>query len=343
MKSIFVHASLGLILSISSTEANAQIQRLPPAPAVIFDTDIGPDYDDVGAITLLHYYADIGKVKILATIASNNYSRIGPVLSVLNTYFGRPSLPIGVPKGQAAELYDSQKWSDTLVSKYPHGLKSNDDAPDAVKLYRRILASQPNRSVTVITVGFFTNIAGLLRSKRDEFSSLDGPALVNQKVSRMVSMAGKFPAGKEFNLYSDARDANYVFQNWTRPVVFSGFEIGEKIKTGIPLITNDRIQNSPVKDVFGISIPKAREDSAGRMSWDETAVVVAVNGYKPYYDLKPGRIKVTEDGSNTWVDDSSGKQYYLVEARPPREVETLINKLLMHTPLSRVRTPGSRH
>jgi len=53
MKSIFVQASLGLTLAIFLTKANAQIQRLPAAPAVIFDTDIGPDYDDVGAITLL--------------------------------------------------------------------------------------------------------------------------------------------------------------------------------------------------------------------------------------------------------------------------------------------------
>ncbi len=78
------------------------------------------------------------------------------------------------------------------------------------------------------------------------------------------------------------------------------------------------------------------------MSWDETAVLVIINGYKPYYDLKPGRITVAADGSNTWVDDPSGKQYYLMEARPPREVETLINKLLLHTPRGRAQAPGSR-
>ena len=30
---------------------------------VIFDTDFGPDYDDVGAITLLHGFADSGLSK----------------------------------------------------------------------------------------------------------------------------------------------------------------------------------------------------------------------------------------------------------------------------------------
>src|SRR5690242_18142306 len=30
--------------------------------AIIFDSDMGPDYDDVGAITLLHAFADSGYV-----------------------------------------------------------------------------------------------------------------------------------------------------------------------------------------------------------------------------------------------------------------------------------------
>jgi hypothetical protein len=31
---------------------------------VIFDTDMGPDYDDVGAIALLHAFADSGKASM---------------------------------------------------------------------------------------------------------------------------------------------------------------------------------------------------------------------------------------------------------------------------------------
>src|SRR5688572_29379947 len=68
---------------------------------VIFDTDMGPDYDDVGAITLLHAFADQGEANILATMASTKYEGVAAVLNVLNTYFKRPDLPIAVPKGQA--------------------------------------------------------------------------------------------------------------------------------------------------------------------------------------------------------------------------------------------------
>src|SRR3979490_1957305 len=65
---------------------------------IIFDSDMGPDYDDVGAITLLHAFADEGRATILATMASTKYEGVAAVLNVFNTYFKRPGIPIGVPK-----------------------------------------------------------------------------------------------------------------------------------------------------------------------------------------------------------------------------------------------------
>src|SRR5436190_23061266 len=91
--------------------------------SVIFDSDMRPDYDDVGAIALLHAFADSGYVRILATVASTKYQGVAAVFNVLNTYFQRPELLIGVPKGKALELKDWQHWSDTLLFKYPHKIK----------------------------------------------------------------------------------------------------------------------------------------------------------------------------------------------------------------------------
>lgn len=299
--------------------------------SIIFDSDMGPDYDDVGAITLLHAFADSGQAKILATIASTKYEGVAGVMNVLNTYFNRPGIPVGVPKGKASELRDGQYWTDTLLAKYPHSIKINDDAPDAIEIYRKVLAAQPDKSITIVTVGFLTNLANLLQSKADKFSSLNGKELVKQKVKQLVCMAGRFPSGKEFNVHIDAEASQYVFNNWPGNILFSGFEIGKKIKVGLPLIHNDNIRNSPVKDVFRICIPMAAEDSAGRMSWDETAVLVAVKGFAPFYHLQYGHIEVANDGSNEW-NDKGETQAYLVEAIPSAEVQALINKLIMHQP-----------
>jgi pyrimidine-specific ribonucleoside hydrolase len=299
--------------------------------AIIFDTDFGPDYDDVGAIALLHALADSGQANILATIASDKHKNVSPVLNAFNTYFQRPGIPIGVPKGQAVADPDWQHWSDTILARYPHRIKSNAEVPDAVALYREILARQPDKSVTLVTVGFLTNLANLLESPPDQHSRLAGRDLVRKKVKLLVSMAGKFPEGKEFNLHKDAGAAKRALDHWPTPIIFSGFEIGVKIKTGLPLVQDAAIRNSPVKDAYRISIPKAREDKDGRMSWDQTAVLIAIQGAGPYYGLQPGRITMQPDGSNTW-DAAKKGHYYLVEKMPVAQVRAYIDKLMRHQP-----------
>lgn len=321
---IFCFCFLFCLVSLSA-------QKQKPVP-IIFDSDMGPDYDDVGAIALLHAFADSGCAKILATVASTKYDGVACVLNVFNTYFNKAGIPVGVPKGNALALRDWQHWTDTLIAKYPHQIKNNDEAQDAVELYRKILSGQPAHSVTVVTIGFLTNLKDLLQSDADKYSSLNGNELVKEKVKQLVCMAGKFPEGYEFNVDKDIPASQFVFANWPTNILFSGFEIGEKIKAGLPLMHNDAIKNSPVKEVFRICIPLAKEDSAGRKSWDETAVMVAVKGFAPYYHLHYGHIEVENDGKNTWKD--AGKtQAYLVEAKPSKTVETYINNAIMHQPV----------
>ena len=134
-------------------------------------------------------------------------------------------------------------------------------------------------------------------------------------------MAGRFPSGREFNLDQDAVSSEKVLKVWPTPILFSGFEIGQKIKTGLPLIHNDKIQHSPVKDVFAICIPMAAEDSAGRMSWDETAVFVAVKGWRNYYDLETGDCLIHSDGSDEWIKGGEMKAH-LIEKKSPQEMAT---------------------
>src|SRR5436190_9379860 len=315
-------------LLIGSTSLIAQKNK---PVVIIFDSDMGPDYDDVGAITLLHAFADSGYVKILATVASTKYEGVAAVFNVFNTYFRRPDLPIGVPKDKVLELKDWQHWSDTLISRYPHKIKTNDQVPDATEVYRKILSAQPNKRVTIVTTGFLTNLYNLMNSEPDKYSKLSGKELIRQKVKQLVCMAGRFPSGSEFNVNRDAPASQLVFNNWPTPVLLSGFEIGMKIKTGLPLVKNESIKNSPVKDVFRICIPMSAEDSAGRMSWDETAVLVAAKGYKPWYKIEKGKMVVANDGSNSWVNNPAIHSR-LVEEESPKVVQGIINTTMMHQP-----------
>jgi inosine-uridine nucleoside N-ribohydrolase len=323
---------LFLVTVFNFYHAGAQKRSQPVS--IIFDTDIGPDYDDVGAITLLNALADSGECKILATIASNKHKRIAAVLNVFNTYFKRPGLPVGVVRGKAVDLEASQKWDSVIVDKYPHNIKTNDEAEDALGLYRKILAGQPDKSVTIVTVGFLTNMANLLNSPPDKYSPLSGEALIKKKVKSLVCMAGRFDQDmgsyKEFNVVKDAAASKVVFDNWNTPIIFTGFEIGMKIFTGLPLIQSSTAQ-SPVKDVYSISIPKSAGDKNGRMSWDQTAVLIAVRGYQKYYYGEEGRIISKEDGSNGWNLKGKG-HIYVKEKMPVKQVEAIINTLMLHEP-----------
>jgi inosine-uridine nucleoside N-ribohydrolase len=323
MKFLFVLFFLFTCFSVFS-------QTVPKKPVrIILDTDIGPDYDDVGALAVLHALADKGEVIPLAVMASNKNDLVAPTIDILNTYFGRPDLPIGAPKGKAPDIGAWQKWPQMLIQKYPHKVKSTADVEDAVTLYRKILARQPDNSVIIASIGFLTNLSNLLNSPPDKYSDLEGRDLVKRKVRKLVSMAGWFPKGREYNLLTDSVASANVFKNWPTPVIFSGFEIGKEIKTGLPFVHEASLQG-PVKDVFAFCIPKAKEDSAGRMSWDETTVLIAILGAKPWFGLERGHILI-KDGNDTWEKDKNGSQYYLTKAMPYNKVAAILQSYMQHT------------
>ena len=308
---------------------------------IIFDSDIAPDYDDVGAMALLHAFADKGEAKILATISCNAFATTAPTLSVLNTYFNRPGIPVGVTKNTLPNKDCGQQWAQAIIAKYPHTLQRNDDAIDAVKLYRKILAAQQDKSVTIVSVGFFTNLAGLLGSAADEYSPLNGSDLVVKKVKHLVSMAARIgkdgKSGYEFNVQVDAAASQKVFAEWPTPVIISGFEIGEKILTGISLIHNEAIKESPVKDAYEIALAKDK-NTTGRNSWDQTAVLVAVRGIAPFFNFRKLNFEIEADGKNILVP---GKKFtYLTFKQTPAEIAKQIETLMMHQPVKKYGKAG---
>ena len=89
-----------------------------PIVNLILDTDMGPDYDDVGAMTLMYALADSGQVNILATLSSNKDEQAIPCIEVINEYFERSNIPVGAPKNIAPSLttwHKESKWTDYPV------------------------------------------------------------------------------------------------------------------------------------------------------------------------------------------------------------------------------------
>jgi inosine-uridine nucleoside N-ribohydrolase len=163
---------------------------------------------------------------------------------------------------------------------------------------------------------------------------LDGTTLVKKKVKKLVSMAARIgddgKTGYEFNVMVDAAASKKVFANWPTPIVMSGFEIGEKILTGIPLIHNTAIQHSPVKDAFTVALTKDN-NTLGRNSWDETAVLVAVRGIEPWFNTRQLHFDVEADGKNVLIPGD--KITYLEFKQTPETIANTIEQLIMHQPV----------
>ena len=146
---------LSLLTACNGTAKKATQEAAVQPVNLILDTDLGPDYDDVGAMAVMHALADSGYVNILATLSSNHDELVIPCIEVLNIYFNRPDIPLGAPKSEGGVTMTSGhkiKWTEILPAKYPHKTKKTSDAPDAVQVYRKILSSQPDGSVVICTV-----------------------------------------------------------------------------------------------------------------------------------------------------------------------------------------------
>ncbi len=115
-------------------------------------------------------------------------------LDAIDTAYGHSKIPVGAVADSAANTAP-HGYSDVLAAQLPHAIRNSSQAQPAVQLYRRLLAAQPDRSVTVVALGGDTNLAGLLRSGPGQGSSLPGRALVAAKVKKLVIEDGLFPTG----------------------------------------------------------------------------------------------------------------------------------------------------
>lgn len=298
---------------------------------IIFDTDFSPDVDDVGALALLHALADRREAEILGVVISSGDAYAARAVGTVNTFYGRPEIPIGVTSHPT--VVTDSPYTKALALDFPNGLQ-DETAPDAVKLYRQLLAPQPDRSVTIVSVGFLNNMCDLLASAPDDISDLSGAVLAKTKVARVVMMGGHYPdsashpAGAEYNFAMDAKSAHEVIRDWPTPIIFCGFEFGVDIITGAALQEQTPPDN-PVRLAY-----KLYTGGEGRNSWDLVTVHYAVRGRAGGYDLRAGGSnEVTEDGKNRWSTSVTTKSHaYLVNAVPKEKIEREIENLLVQPP-----------
>ena len=312
---------------------------------LIFDTDMGNDVDDAMALAMIHNLQKRGAVELLAVTITKDHPKAAAFVDAMNTFYGYPDVPIAVVRkgatpepGKFNQLADAKNPDGSL--RFPHDLRSGDQAPEAVGLIRRILAGQPDGSVTLVQVGFFTNFARLLASAPDEHSSLSGRDLIAKKVKLLSIMAGSFQTVNwntrhlEYNVIKDVPAAQALARRWPTPVIWSGFEIGMAATYPHRSIEQDfeYVKHHPLKEAYYVYNPPPHD----RPTWDPTALLYAVYPDRGYFDLSPPGTVTVEDNGATWYRTNKERQgphrFLVMSAAQAERVREAIVQLCVEPP-----------
>lgn len=301
---------------------------------IILDTDMDTDCDDAGALAMLHALAARGEAEILATVVSSLYPWSAPTVAAINAWYGRAELPVGAPKGPGAGVERGSRYARQIATAFPTRYASNDDAPDAVDVYRRVLSAAPDRSVTVVTIGYLTNLSRLLCSGPDRHSALGGVELARRKVEHYVCMGSRYPRDDDprvwGNFKPDPQAVVHVAAEWPTAITFTGGgEFAASLSTGRRL-GSEAPSDCPVRRVYELYYGGAAED---RHSADQIAVWVAVRGPGPPWRLvTAGHNQIYANGTHEWRERPDDPRHRHVSALAPgiraadvaREIEDLM-------------------
>lgn len=297
------HLLFFLILHSSFVMARVEPVRL------ILDTDMGNDVDDLMALCMIHSLQKRGACQLLAVTVTKDHPQAAAFVDAVNTLYGYPDTPIGVVRDGAAK--EAGKFN-LLADKYPHDLKSGADAPEAGGLIKDILARQPDGSVTIAQVGFFTNLARLM-------DDAEAKELIAKKVKALSLMAGAFQTvgfdtrHLEYNVKLDVPAAQKLAKEWPTQMVWSGYEIGVAAAFPHVVIEQDLqyMPQHPLKEAYYLYSPPPHD----RPTWDPTSVLYAVYPDRGYFDLSPsGNITVEDDAATLFrpAKKGAGKHRFLI-------------------------------
>jgi inosine-uridine nucleoside N-ribohydrolase len=307
-----------------------RLRQTAASVKLILDTDMSGDADDAGTLALLHALADRGECELLATVVNrkDKTNASAAAVDAINTWYGRPDLPIGTDKVGPTDLQRTSTYTIGVRDAAPNDIGPDDRAPDALDVYRRVLAAQPDGSVTICSVGAFSNLAELWRR---------APDLVRTKVKRLVVMGGDFTGAKrpETNIRTHREAARLVAAEWPGEVIWQGFEVGHGIITGEGLKQTPR--TNPVRRAYELRRFGQRPSiDGGQPSYDQAAALFAVRGPEKelWTVVSGGRVAVDAEGVTTWRADSAARQAYVKLACPPARLAEVIEELMIAPPRS---------
>ena len=286
---------------------------------VIYDCDMGSSTDDLFALMMLYRYMDMKRCTLLGVIVDRMDRANADAVDVMNNYYGYPDIPIGLEKAGVKDPhvyipYHNMAYARDIEGRpiFKRSIGDTGEYMDGYKLYRKILAQQPDKSVTIASVGFVTCLSRLLQSGPDEYSPLSGVELVKKKIKNIYMMGGVFGDSFEHDYnFTAAIDFSLKFFELLPKdidIVFSPGEVGDPLYYSAANIIADMnwTDSHPIKWIYEY----LTEDKFQKM-WDPLAVINAVEGDDIFYQLSPrGWVTLTPTGETLFKEDPKGNARY---------------------------------
>ena len=298
--------------------AQSEQKEYKGVPLVILDTDIGSSTDDLFTIEMAYRYEDEGRCKLLGIVVDREGEDYAALSDVMNTYFGHANVPIGLERNGIKTprvFIDYRNLYKLTTGKgepmFKQTVSDYSTLPDGWKLYRQLLASQPDHSVSICSLGFVSCLTQLLASEPDDLSPLSGVELVRQKVKCLYLMAGVFTSSEEpeYNFLQAPEFAKKFFELWPRDVdaVFSPMEVGNEIEYKPETVISDisRTDIHPIKQVY-----MNYNCDTGQRMWDPMTLIQAVEGDAMFSLSERGIVSLTSKIGTSFTPSATGNHRY---------------------------------
>jgi len=268
-----------------------------------------------------------GAANVLGIVSDVRNPVAVAAIDAIDTAYGHHDIPLGAVAHSDANTAP-HGYSDVVARRLPHTVRNSDDVPEAVALYRQLLARQPDQSVTIVSLGAYTNLAGLLATAR-------GRALVTRKVKRLVIMDGLFPGGlgPVTNQQLDLAAAHAVVAGgpgappWPTPIAWVDGLDGIDTKVGGTLCKKAPA-NNPMRIVYE-DLFKCGPVRDG--NWDAPALLYALGDVPRAFTVlgRGGAAVINKQGGLSWQATSPRRHDFYVHVADQKALNRRIEQLLV--------------
>ena len=280
--------------SVSTCLAAGEKAARPRAGAipVIFDTDIGDDFDDTWALLMVVKSPQFD-VKLVTTTCGKSEYR-AKLIAKLLTVAGRTDIPVGLGEGGRNGVGGQQPWvKDYKLPDYP-GKVYQDGAGAVIDVINR--SPQP---VTVICVGPLHTMAKVLE-REPQIATKASFAGMHGSVRKGYGGGSKIDA--EYNVKANAPAAQKVLSAPWRQITITPVDTCARVDVSGQRFQTLKASRAPLMQALlenyrmWAGKKSVAELQASSTLFDTVAVYLANPGDKPLIGFEKLPITVTKDG-----------------------------------------------